>query len=314
MNRIYSIKAVSASDGVALDPIWTQGASDGLSAGYTGIVPVQIGEGLVLFAYDKTTQKTDVYLLSDSAPWVQLSGSHVDLSGGPWDIINAFVLGNEPYLMTYRRETGTFGFYHVANDLSVSKPYIFSLIRNTPTKNFTTVVPFTSLGQQYFLGYDFDTGIVANFNLVMTSSSAGGTPPLLASNVWYHQWARGWMHFAFFQLGGSNFFFKINKDKLNVNIDHINDNPSMGTVEVGSYLQSLLPDALSIDITAHVPWINDEPHLLTYIASSGATSVYGIHADCLGWTNLNTSVTVEGVSLVIPYRIKDTTFALFYKG
>lgn len=314
MNTLYSIKPAPTGGAVALDKVWTQAGSNGLASGYTSLLPVQIGSSVILFAYNKTTQKVDAYTLSAADPWVQPVASKVDLSGDPWDSLDAFVLGNENYLLTYRRDTGAFGFYHLGADLSVSPPYIFELTRNTPTKGFTTVAPYASLGQQFVLGYDFDTGVVANFSVVVTSSSSGGVPPLLTLNVWYHQWAKAWTHFAFFQLGGANFFFKINTGKLNVNIDHMQDNPAMGSVEVGSHLQAQLPDALSIDIAAPVPWADGEPYLLTYIAVSGVTAIYRVHPDCLGWTRLSSGSTVKGASQAIPYRINDMSYALFYQG
>ena len=123
-----------------------------------------------------------------------------------------------------------------------------------------------------------------------------------------------WTHFAFFQLGGTNFFFKINLDKLNVNIDHIQDNPAAGTVEVGSWLQSQLPDALSVDAAATIPWVHGEPYLVTYIAASGKTEVLHIHGDCQGWDHLWSGPTVAGASLVVPYRVGDLSYVLFYGG
>jgi hypothetical protein len=312
VTRIYSIKP--ADGGVVLDQVWSQ-AQRGLAAGYTALVPVQVGGTTALYAYDKATQQTDVYTLTGDAPGIQPAKARVDLLGGhAWDSVTTFVLGNEPYLMTYEAAHGTFGFFRVAGDLTVSKPYSFVLPRNTPTRGFSTVAAYTSLGQITFTGYSFDTGIVANFSLAVTSSSTGGVPALLAQNVWYHQWAKGWTRFAFFQLGGANFFFKINTAKLNVNIDHMQDNPAMGSVEVGSYLQSQLPDALSITHAAHVPWADGEPYLLTYIASSGATVVYRIHADCQGWTSLDACTTEPGATQVIPYRIGDVSYALFYQA
>lgn len=311
MTSIYSIRP--ADGGVALDPVWTQ-AAGGLPAGYTALVPVQVGGTTALYAHDKATGRTDVYTLTGDAPWVRLAEARPELSGGPaWDSLATFVLGNEPYLMTYERERGTFGFFRIAGDLTVGKPYSFALPRNTPTHGFTTVAAYTSLGQITVTGYSFDTGVVANFSLAVTSSSAGGVPALLAQNVWYHQWAKGWTRFAFFQLGGANFFFKINTAKLNVNIDHMQDNPAMGSVEVGSYLQAQLPDALAITQAAHVPWASGEPYLLTYVASSGATVVYRIHADCQGWTRLHACTTELGAAQAIPYRIGDVSYVLFYQ-
>ncbi|HTB12044.1 MAG TPA: hypothetical protein VK752_10745 [Bryobacteraceae bacterium] len=309
MSTIYSIKPDPAKGGVTLDQVWTGGA---LASGYSNFVPVNNA----LFAYNKSTDKTDVYTLSSGAPWIAPSGAHPDLSGGPWDNLSTFVLGNQRYLLTYRRDNGTFGFYSVNADLSVSPPYLFVLPRNTPSKGFTEVAPFSSIGQQFVLGYDHDTGHVANFSVAVISSSAGGVPPLLALNIWDHHWAKNWTCFAFFQLGGANFFFKINRVEgkvNNVNIDHIQDNPAMGTVEIGTYLQEKLPDALSISIVAPVPWDDGEPYLLTYIASSGATVVYRIHADCQGWTSLNASTTIKGATQAVPYRIGNATYVLFYQ-
>jgi hypothetical protein len=309
MTSIYSIKPTA--NGVAVDRVWAQGAS-GIAAGYTALATVPVGATTALFAYNKATQSAEVYTLDGSAPWARLASARPELSGPAWDNLTSFVLGNEPYLMAYEREHGTFGFFHVARDLALSAPYSFSAPRNTPTQGFSTVAVYSSLGQTTFTGYSFDTGTVANFNLSVIASSRDGVPPLLAQNVWYHQWAKGWTRFAFFQLGGANFFFKINTAKLNVNIDHMQDNPALGSVEVGSYLQEQLPDALAITSTAHVPWSNGEPHLLSYIASSGATAVYRIHADCQGWTKLHTGTTEKHAAQVIPYRIGGASYALFY--
>jgi len=313
MNAIYSITAASGSTQGALKQQWAQGGT-GLAAGYTSLVPVEIGGRRILFAFNKTTQQLDAYILSGSDPWVQQTTCKANLIGGPWDTIKSFVLGNVEYLLAYRADTGGFGFFAVADDLTVSPPYIFAGSHTTPADGFTTVAPYTSLNGQYVLGYNFTTGRVENFSVAVVPSSTGGKPALLALNVWYHLWAPGWTQFAFFQLGGSNFFFKINTAKLNVNIDHMQDNPAMGSIEIGSQLQAQLPDALSIDAAAIIPWAYGEPYLLTYIASSGVTAVYQIRSDCLGWTLQVSSTTVTGASIAVPYRIGDTSYILFYQG
>ncbi|NTY37136.1 MULTISPECIES: hypothetical protein [Burkholderia cepacia complex] len=308
MSSIYSISPVKGSDQVALEQVCS-GAQ--LPAGYSSFTVLRTGERTHLIAYDKATQRTDAYALTGQAPWVSAVDAKLDLSGGPWDNLDTFVLGNVHYLLTYRADTGTFGFFTVKEGLATSPPYTFALPRNTPTHNFTDIAPYTSLGQQYLLGYDVNTGQVANFSVAVTPVSKGGVPPLLALNVWYHQWAKGWTQFSFFQLGGANFFFKINTAKLNVNIDHIQDNPALGTVEVGSYLQGQLPDALRISSAACVPWAHGEPYLITYIAQDGTTAVYRIHADCLGWTPVGSTATPSGAARVVPYRLGDTSYALF---
>ena len=308
MNTIYALR--TSQSGNTLERVWTQGETGGLADGYTSGATATIGGRTILFAYNATADKLDAYVLSGDAP--QAVACTPALAGGPWDSLNTFILGNEPHLLAYRRHDGMFAFFHVADDLTLSPPYTIAWSRNTPTTGFTSVAPFTSLGQQFILGYDADTGTVANFSLGVTSTSSGGTPPLLLLNAWYHQWAKGWRHFAFFQLGGANFFFKINTAKLNVNIDHIQDNPAMGTVEVGSYLQGQLPDALKIDIAATVPWADGDIRLLTYIAASGATAVYRIHGNCMGWTSLCSDTTPANATLALPYRTGDTSFVLFY--
>jgi len=313
MNAIYSITDASGPNPCALTQQWSQ-VDKGLSLGYTSLVPVQVGGRLVLFAFNKTTQQLDAYLLSGSAPLIAPVDCKAKLDGGPWDTLNTFVLGNTQYLMTYRAATGGFGFFAIGDDLSLSRPYIFAPSHTTPSSGFTTVAPYTSLSGQYVVGYDYDTGRVENFSVAVVPSSTGGVPPLLVQNIWYHLWAKGWTHFSFFQLGGANFFFKINRLKLNVNIDHMQDNPALGSIEVGSWLQAQLPDALSIDVAAIIPWANGEPYLITYIASSGKTDVYEIHPDCLGWTLKSSSTTVPGASLVVPYRIGGTSYVLLYTG
>lgn len=309
VSKLFAVRPTPTVDKLSVDPIDTAAA---LPLGYTNIVFLRVGNNPYLCAYNAKTGDTDLYVLTEEEPWVTPVASRVDLSGGPWDCLTTFVLGNDPYLLTYRAKDGMFGFYRVAPDLSSSPPYSFYFSRNTPTTGFTEIAPVSSLGAQYVLGYNFDDGTVAAFSVSVTTSSAGGVSPLIALNVWYHHWAKGWTRFAFFQLGGANFFFKINTAKLNVNIDHLNDDPAAGTVEVGSFLQSQLPDALAITNSAILPWTHGDPYLITYISSSGSTSIYRIHGDCLGWTMAASRITVAGASIVVPYSIGDNSYSLFY--
>jgi hypothetical protein len=320
MSAIYSVILASGANPGSLSQQWQSGT--GLASGYTSLVPVQVGARLLLFAFNSATQQLDSYVLTGADPWVQKVASVGKLSSGPWDMLNTFVFGNTPYLLTYRVKTGNFGFFAVADDLSLSPPYIFSASHTTPSDGFTTVAPYTSLSAQYILGYDTTTGRVENFSVTVVPSSAGGTPPLLAVNIWYHFWAPNWKQFAFFQLGGCTFFFKINvsvdkttnQPKLqNVNIDHMQDNPAMGSIEVGSQLQSQLPYAASITAAAIIPWPFGKPYLFTYISSTGAAAVYEIHSDCLGWTQQISQTITKGASLVVSYRVGNSSYVLLYQ-
>jgi hypothetical protein len=305
ISNLFTVKPTETADKVSVVAVDLAAA---LPSGYTAITPIKISDQQYLCAYNSATGNTDLY----STPGLTPVDSRIDLSSGPWEMLTSFILGNETYLLTYRAQDGMFGFYHVSADLSASPPYLFYFSRNTPTVGFTEIAAVSSLGTQYVLGYNFEDGTVAAFSVSVVTSSSSGIPPLNALNVWYHRWAKGWTRFAFFKLGGANFFFKINTDKLNVNIDHLNDAPGAGTVEVGSFLQSQMPNALSVSNSAILPWINGDPHLLTYVASKGETFVYRIHGDCLGWTQVATLTTVASASLVVPYAVGTTTYVLFY--
>jgi hypothetical protein len=314
MNAIYSIITAPGATLGSLSQQWAQ-QDTGLSAGYTTLTPVLVAGKQFLFAYNKTAQQLDAYVLSGSDPWIQQAASKANV--GQWDILDSFVLGNVPYLVAYRADTGRMAFFGIAGDLGLSPPYMFAPSHTTPSDGFTTLAAYTSLNQQYLLGYSDVSGRVENFSASVTPCSTGGVPPLLVVNVWFHQWAKGWGKFAFFQLGGSVFFFKINKQNnkvLNVNIDHMQDNPAMGSIEVATDLKQFLPDAESIDLAAMVPWANSDPYLLTYIAASGKTAIYQIHSDCLGLTPANPSTAIIGASSVIPYQIGNTSYVLMYQS
>jgi len=311
MSQIFSITSKDSKT-VELNLILTQGDNI-LAPGYSNMLPIKIENDTLLFAYKKTTQKLDVFSLYDKEPWFKLKKADIDLGNHKWDILKTFVLGNIPHLLAYEIG-GTIAIYQIRNDLSLSKPYTLKFTRGTTTDGFTTVEPFTSLGQQFFLCYNSKNGRVTNFKISVEVSSEGGRPPIRVSNVWWHKWDDSWNHFIFFTLGAANFFFKIKTDpkKLNANIDHIQDDPSRGGVEVDSHLDNQLTDPLSINIVKIVPWENDEPYFLTYIGKSGETAIHHIHANCQGWKKIGEMTSDKNASIIIPYRIKDKTFALFY--
>jgi hypothetical protein len=281
--------------------------------GYTSLTSIRVKNDTVLYAYNQTAKTFDAYKISANAPC--LTGVISNSSGlnlFAWDIVKSFNLGNKPYLLTYEAKSGTMGFYEINDDFSVSLPYTFENQRSWPTQNFSEVTPFVSLGLLYVLCYDKSKGTVAIFSLDVIATSTGGVPPLNMLNVWYHQWAKEWQDFAFFTLGQSNFFFKINKGpKLNVNIDHVQDNPTMGTVEIGSYLQNLLPNAIDVSLAATIPWAGGEPYLATIDSQKNELNIYRIHADCQGWTNLNTT-PVNACNLMITFRLDNTSYILIY--
>jgi hypothetical protein len=102
-NRIYAVQT-DASGKVSLAQVWAQTAASGLAAGFSNLVVMEIDDRIVLVGYNKATQETTVYGLSDGDPWIQPLDNRIDLTGGPWDIIQSFMFGNDPYLMTYRAD------------------------------------------------------------------------------------------------------------------------------------------------------------------------------------------------------------------
>jgi hypothetical protein len=309
MTTIYSV--CESATNVTLEQLAV--GDSALPEGYTGMITLQGKDAGILYAFNNTTKLLDAYRLTEDEPYIQAitTGSGA-LDLYPWDTLKSFVLGNKSYLMTYEKKKGFFGFYEVNDDYTLSAPYTFMNQRSFPTQGFSEVQPFVVTGLMYVLGYDDEKGTVAIFSLDVTATSIiAGTPPLNMENVWYHQWARGWEDFSFFQLGQSNFFFKINKGKLNVNIDHVLDTPALGTVEIGSWLQDKMPNAIDVSLAAIIPWSNGEPYLATYDNKTNDVNVYRIHPDCQGWTNLNTTNAPVSAQMTT-YRLNDTSYILLY--
>jgi hypothetical protein len=309
MNNIYSV----IPNGTQVNVQDLQANPNLLPDGYTSFTTVQVGADTILYAFNKSTKTTDAYKVSAQAPYLtKVLDGFTGLDLYNWDSLQSFVLGNKPYLMTYESHHGFFGFYEIKEDYSVSHPYTFMNQRSWPTQGFSEVSAFVAVGLMYVLCYDKSKGTVAIFSLDVVATSAGGVPPLNMLNVWYHQWAKEWQNFSFFTLGQSNFFFKINKGpKLNVNIDHVLDNPALGSVEIGSYLQDLLPNAKDVSLACIIPWMHGEPYLATLDGVTNNLHVYNIHADCQGWTLLNTT-PINASKSMLAYKLGDVSYILTY--
>jgi hypothetical protein len=142
----------------------------------------------------------------------------------------------------------------------------------------------------------------------MTATKPDNAPPLRAASVWVHQWARRWTRFAFFQLGGETFFLKTNIGRLNVNIDHILDDPSNGTIKVATHLD--LHNAMDLDIVRPFELDYGEPWFVTYMADA-RTTLNRIHANCDGWSALFADETVAEAKHVVPFRSAGQSCLLF---
>lgn len=294
---IYSIQPGKVANTLKIDKVWSSNST--LPAGYTSIVPFVINKSSMLM-YDKTSGKTDVYLIKNTT-WMQKVASHTLDSG--FDLMNPFLLANQPHILAYNAESGKFEFFKIEKDVTLSLLYTYSkTYGDDTTLGYTTVQPFSYRGSVYYLCYDFDTGKVAVYQL-----SVQATKPLKTSIMYLHTWAQGWTRFAFFQLGGENFFLKTNTKYINVNIDHIVDDPSQGSHPVGTHLD--LPQDL--DVVAAFTMGGGDPYFVTY-KKSGETTFNKIHGDCLGWTQEAALSTVNDADIVAPFQLDSANYVLIY--
>jgi hypothetical protein len=262
-----------------------------------------------LIAVDGATHETTAFEVQASTPWIKPVESHLDLEA-PFDLIKPFLLGNVPHLLTYASEPGQFAFYPVVDDLSSKPPFRYVRRRGpAATNGFDVAAPMDVGGAVYYLCYGSESGRVIVYSLTVTASSPSDRAPLASAPVWVHQWARRWVRFAFFQLGGGNFFLKTNVGRLNVNIDRVLDDPADGTVEVGTQLD--LEDALELDIVRAFYLEGSMPYFLTY-KKNGRTTFNRFHSDCRGWTTEARLSCVRGATQIVPLQIGNTCHMLFY--
>lgn len=173
---------------------------------------------------------------------------------------------------------------------------------------FTTVKPFVSLGAVYVIGYN-ESGNAVVYSISVTSrSDSPDVPPISIRHVWQRSWSPGWTCFAFFTLGGENFFLKTNIVFPNVNIDHICDDPSDGSVAVATRMNLEGAQDLKVCKTFTV---TGYPHFVAY-SNNGEATLYRIHGDCKDFTCVGSCNTVSESRLIIPIMPSKSTRLLFY--
>ncbi|HYO49442.1 MAG TPA: hypothetical protein VEW94_06290 [Chloroflexia bacterium] len=306
---LYMVQPGSQTDQLSVEQVWAQSGSGPLAPGYSHLVPVTVGGVSYLIAVGSDGGQATAFRVQDSDPWLTPVDAKIDL-GGTWDIIEPFVIGNQPHLLAYAAEHGQLAFFPVGDDLSLLSPYRYSRPHEPgSTAGFSVVKPITIFGAVYYLCYSFKNGTVSIYSLSVTATSPTGTPPLFSNYVWLHTWARNWTRFAFFQLGGENFFLKTNVGKLNVNIDHIQDDPSLGTVEVGTQLE--LENALELDIVRPFYLGGGDPYFLTYM-KDGTTTFNRFQGDCQGWRTQARLTTVSEATQIVPIQFGTRCYVLFY--
>lgn len=296
---------VDASGAVSLAEAANAGK---LPAGLTYLISLSIDGQEYLLGADPDGNATLFQLLS-AEPFIS-QGIPVSLNVGPFDMVRAFTLANRAYLTTYTAASGDLYFFSLDADGTVSKPYHYYRKRQPGlTTGWSTFETLSYLNSPYFLSYNDLTGDVDLFGVSAKSVSANGIPPLSCSNIWSWTWAKGWGNFAFFQLGGENFFFKINRPYPNINIDHLSTDPASRSNEVGTHLK--LADWQDISIVCTLTPDQGAPFLLTY-RTDGKVAFHRINADCQGWCDQAPISIAAGVSQIVAYRLDSQSFVLFY--
>lgn len=301
---IYSIATTAKRDELQV----TETGTVTLAETYTSTAVLEVKGTQYLLGYDKASGKTDTYALSANAPFVNQVDNGLHL-GENWDRIEPFYMANKPHLMCYEAKGGLMYFFPITETLKSEHPLHFYHRRYPYTTDLTEVKPLVSQGQVFVLGYNGENGYVNIWTVSATATSKGDLPPLVVNNTWAHQWAKGWTRFAFFTWGNENFFLKTNTWKPNVNIDHIWDDLSQGTNEVGSHLK--LKDDQTLNIVHPFEVGPGDPYFLTYLAKTGESNFNRVHGDCLGWSTCATINAVKDATHIVPYRIGDTNYALY---
>lgn len=301
---IYSIENTEKRDELNISKLGTSS----LSSAYTSTCVLTVKGVKYLLGYNKTSGKTDTYALSDKAPFLSSVDNEINLNVA-WDIIEPFYIANKPHLLCYQSKNGHMYFFPITERLKSEHPLHFYHHRSPYTTDLTEVKPLVSQGQVFVLGYNGENGFVNIWTVSATSVSNGYLPPLAVNVVWAHQWAKGWTRFAFFTWGNENFFLKTNTWKPNVNIDHVWNDLTKGTNEVGSHLK--LKDDQTLDIVHPFEVGPGDPFFLTYLAKTGETNFNRVHGDCLGWTTCATENLVTNATHIIPYRLGNVNYALY---
>ncbi|QAU49042.1 hypothetical protein [Bradyrhizobium guangzhouense] len=268
---------------------------------YDAFVFIRNGDDHILCAYRAADGTTDLFQTTLSDPPTRKVAS-INLGTG-WSTLDAFKYYNENFLMTYRPDTGLFGFFSLGSDLAIRGKYMYSRFHAPAmSRDFTMVKSFVAGGRVIIMGYGFDSGSVCLYRIEGLVSSQPGAPPIAAHTVWDHVWAPGWTRFAFFTLGKEVFFLKTNTKFPNVNIDHVLDDPATGTSEVDSNMQ--LVDAQTLSLVAPFERDQGHPHFVAY-RPDGAVVAYRIYSTCAGWSQLANAKAVAAAHTLLPVVIDE---------
>jgi len=182
-------------------------------------------------------------------------------------------------------------YYQLKADFSVTKVY-----EGYVGADFSMVEPMAYRNSVYVVLYSFSTGNVKKFQLLTPANT-----PLYPQATWSDVWAKEWTRFAFFQMGGENFFIKTNLAHKKVNIDHFMDDAAEGSHPVLN-----TPAPTEILNAANVVSFEDsdgQPFFAVYSAD-GSLSINRVHPNCLGWSQVLNDTVATNAKGVSSFTIK----------
>jgi hypothetical protein len=151
----------SGHDALSVDQIWTQEGDNPFAGSYRQLLPVMIGGTFNLLGFGDKGESV-AWTFEPSAPYFSPVGCTIDL-GGPQDLVEAFLIGNDPHLLVYTAHgEGAFNIIPITASLGSLEPY--RLTRSHPpgaTGGYTVTKPIEVGAAVYLLCYGFDTGHVA---------------------------------------------------------------------------------------------------------------------------------------------------------
>jgi len=307
---LYRISRARKVNELNVEQVWTQSGKDPLQTGYVHVFATRIAGRQHLLAL-KVRGALSAFRIDSRDPWFTKAPTTANLKAES-DVVTPLMQAGSLYLLAYNA-SGTMSLYPLSTKLELGPPFTFDHpLPPGASTGFTVVQPIIVRNLVYLLCYAAATGDVKTYALSSTATAPpgtrAGTPALLVQPLWEHNWAPEWKHFAFFELGDENFFFKINTKFPTVNIDHVLDEPARGTVEVGSHL--MIDDAFELDIVRSLT-LNSYPYLITY-KKDGTTRIYQIRGDCRGWEQQVSLKAVAGATQIVPYVAHNVCYLLFY--
>ncbi len=280
----------------------------GFAESYSSIAAQMVAGTLYLLCYDSRSGDCELFKLNGLESPTKI-GAKISIGKGV-DAIDTFMLANAPYILCYATKPGVFTIFGLKDDLTLSEPYAYTrYVEPGITAGFSTIRVQLWNNSPFIMGYNFDNGHVAIYTIGSTATSDPGTPPIVVHNVWSHIWAVGWTRFAYFQFAGEVFFLKTNTWHPNVNIDHVLDGLSGGTIEVATHMA--LTDAQELENVTSVVLEEAHPYFLAYL-KSGSVTLYRFRADGQGWTPIGSAQVTSNMAKAASVQTAQGPVVIWY--